>query len=761
MRNRNSPAMNALPRASSQWALDSTANGLFTAFRGFLLAATSDNVQVAPLVVCQAFGNTLAMSSQTLRKIETSLLPTPSPAPVAFLKASIGFSPNDCAVALGGTMPGQRFLGLAAALVTSVGPLDGAKAVIAMMEASKFDENHGTFIPSTRHLADILKSLDPRSVRCGFRDIMVTWEVLLRERVFPQAFNSKAEVGNTSARAKLDNVKNLMLKGLPPPETIARIVDAFSQVARLGHESIIGVTIKVGAGAAWVLAFAQWCLDIPPALYIDEKSILDPPGSLVRVTIPASSSNKSIEIIIQHKLELLSSLLSPAVKYTCYGMVSLETYGTWLRHEFGFADKSGRRLLCQLFQYATPQILSNMTCGEFGRLGRNSNLVEKFSVSDPLDSYRPTTLPDISKLQYLCNIITGETVSQRFTMLQDGELIENLPLVKLHVDHLEEKCRCAECYQRDEAHSSNSEACAVDEFYSNFSTILVNVFALSLFDSPESLLIRPSHSRHDGHQLEDDVCDILWTGEAREFDDEHLLQWARAMVGHDFDNEDRGLIVTSGRGQVVYPLVYETQHIERAGYLRLLNFCGVLKYEGDVYNVVVSPDNDESDVSDDWSDVSEDQEQNIYEVKQEFGVLQPMNLYQNARLSWKIATHENGEIQADFLVRVQGSSFTATRNPSFFITALKGTLFYESCPHESRAKLKKADRFTTNQLPWHERVGKPAAESFVNIIAVDGSEGLRCFALAHANGPVVLRGHACLRCCLDMCRKNAVNALIL
>jgi hypothetical protein len=659
-------------------------------------------------------------------------------------------------------MSGQRFLGLAAALVTSVGPLDGAKAVVAMMEATNMGEKAGTDIPSTRHLADILKRLDARSIRCGFRDIMVTWEVILREVVFPKAFAPTAEAGNTSNQARLSHIQNLMLKGLPPPETIAKIVDAFRQVARLGNESITKIIIKVGAGAAWVLAFAQWCLNDPPALCIDNESIFDPPGSRVTITIPASLLNKSIEITIHHRLESLNSLLSPAVKYTCHGMVSLKTYGTWLLHEFGFADKPGRRLLCQLFQYAVPQILPNMKCGKFGRLGRNSNLVEEFSASDPLDSYRPITLPDIRKLSSLYSIITGENEPQKFTMLKDGELIEDLPLIKRHMDRLKKKCRCGQCRGKDRIFPSKSKTCRVNELYSIFSTILINVFALSLFDSHESLFIRPSHDRHNGYQLRDTVCNLLWTGDAQEFDDEHLLDWARAMIGHVFDNEDRGLVVTSGRGQVVYPLVYEANHIERVGYLCLLNFCGVLKYDGDAYNVVASLYDFASDVSDvsDASDVSDEQEEYIYESNQKSGILQPINLYRNASLSWKIATLENGEIQADFLVRVQGSNFTATRNPDFFLTSVKDTLFYESCPHDSRVKLEKADRFTTNQSPWQEKAAK-TSKSFVNIIAVDGSEGLRCFALANANDTVVLRRHACLRCCLDMCRDNGVRDLIL
>ncbi|KAL7793370.1 hypothetical protein V8C43DRAFT_44267 [Trichoderma afarasin] len=774
----------------AQWVLDTTEDGLFSACKPFLSAAACDNVQPLSLAVCQAFGDTLAICSESIEEIGKRLFREPSPAPVVFPQASIGFSENDSATALAGTLGGQRFLCLAAALVTSVGPLDGAKAIRAMMQASKVHEGLATYIPTTRQLADILKSLDARSVRCGFRDLMVKWEIILRREVFPHLSSSTAAPGSTSTQvanpklkslspehlarlkeldkaldsyaphgynstqAKLNPVRKLMLNGLPHSETIARIVGVFTQLAHSGNKLVFGVNIKAGAGAAWVLAFTQWCLGTKPALYVDDKRIFGSPDSLIRVTIPRSSSNTSIEVITHHRFESDSSPPQPAVKATCYGMVSLETYGEWLRHEFGFADEYGRRLLPQLLNNAIPHIFSNTTCGEFGRLGQNSNLFENFEVSDPIDLYRPTALPDKSRLEDICYMITGEP--QAFTICQDGQLFRDLPLFKLHVKLLKTECQCDNC-RGDEDFDSESEICAVDEFYLAFSSILADIFALSLFESRHELFIKPSRDRHNEdqeNQLIQAISSVLRSRKQQIFEDEHLLQWARAMVGHDFDDEDRCLIITSGRGQVVYPSVYGSGRIERVGYLRLSNFCGVFRYEGDVYNVVSSPD-------DGASDISGHPGQLVYKQNQNIQILQPMNLYPNASFSWKIAAQDDGEIQADFLVRVQNSNFTATRSPSFFITALKDTLFYEDCLHDSQSRLEEADRFTTNQLLWHEEVAKNDENPRVNIIAVDGSEGLRRFALADANGPVVLRRDACLRCCLDLCRRTSARRLIL
>lgn len=632
-----------------------------------------------------------------------------------------------------------------------------------MMHDSKLREEQTTWIPRTQQLADILKSLEAKSAFCGFAELMVQWEIHLRQEVFPRAFDPMAETGDASAQERLDRARRLMLKGLPPPETIARIVDAFRTVTGVKYRAIAEVEIKVSAGATWVLAFAEWCFGTAPALCLlharvdgghTYEHISGSPASLVKVTIPASSSNKFTEILVRYRSREVSYNSPPAVKSDCYGMICIESYGQWLLHEYGFADVASRQLLSQLLQYAIPQILPRMTCGEFGRLGDNSPLFSNYFVPDPLELRRPTALPHMRILRKICNIITGYSILPKFRTRQEAELvIRDYLLAKRRIDDIDQGCRCADCCGRDRNSTSESEPCVMEEFYLNLSTILVDIFALSLFEAPELLMVRPRHDRHNAKQLRDTVFDVLRNGEPREFDDGHLLQWARAMVGHVFDDKDRRLIVTSGRGQVVYPSMYESD-IERVGYLRLSHFYGVLKYNRDVYNVVASPDNEASDIS-------EDQKRYIYENNQNPEILQPTNLYRKVKISWEVVTQDYGEIQANFLVHIQDRNFTARRNSSLLITALKDTLFYDFCEHDSQSMLEEVDRFTTNQPPWSDVVAENDENPRVNIIAVDYSEELRRLALVYANGPVVLRRYACLRCCLDLCRHTSARRLIL
>ena len=121
-----------------QWGLDSTANGALSVTRGLVMAATSDNVQILALLACEKFGGTLPISSMTLQKIAAVLIPR-DPAPVAFLKATVGFLPNDSAAQLGKSAAGARFLAFAAALIPTAGVFQSASALDDMLRKSASD----------------------------------------------------------------------------------------------------------------------------------------------------------------------------------------------------------------------------------------------------------------------------------------------------------------------------------------------------------------------------------------------------------------------------------------------------------------------------------------------------------------------------------------------------------------------------------------------------------------------------------------------
>lgn len=84
----------------------------------------------------------------------------------------------------------------------------------------------------------------------------------------------------------------------------------------------------------------------------------------------------------------------------------------------------------------------------------------------------------------------------------------------------------------------------------------MDIFAFSLFDSPvyrESTLVRLSTSRDMSNPVEGSIFDLVSTETLKLRDSVDIIAWARDMVGHVSNKEDVDIVMTSGRGQVVYP----------------------------------------------------------------------------------------------------------------------------------------------------------------------------------------------------------------
>jgi hypothetical protein len=731
--------MSNLP-VQAQWSLSSTSYTTFSALRGILAAATTDNIQPLALLACEQFGSTLAISSETTHKIEHILLPSPEPALFKSAKVAIGFFPNDSATQLGGTAAGVRFLGLAAAFVSSLSLFESAKALDVMLKSSATDL---TLLPNVQQLKDLLGCLEARSHRCGFADSVAGWQILLRKEVLP-CISSEAQ----------DSRRNLMrdiLKLTPSPEAIAGLVDVFRQVARMGPATIVGTTIKVGAAAPWVLAFAQWCIE-PPSLYIEGKgAVLEQPASRVRIVIPSAASDmdKPLEITIHHKLENLTRLLGSPSQSFVNGMVTVESYRTWLLQEYEI-DEATLRIVREALEYAVPQVLSKMKCGQFAHLGQNTNSRRQLEpIGNFEDSCRLSPLPDMDTIARTSATVLGLAEPVRFASLDGAMLIADLPLVSRHLTLLAEKCQCHKCRRSTKADSSQGW-CSRYRFFRTLSFIMMDIFALSLFDSPSPLLVKLSLHREGGVQMDHDIAEVIQTGIPHKFESYHILEWARGMVGHLVQKEDHDLIMTYGGGQVVYPIVFDTLHIRKQGYLKLCSLPGILRYDGAAYDVVSSS-------------YLEEAPPRAYDNLPSFPIVSlPLNLFTNLKLSWSLSVRDDRELKASIVLLSQANKFMAVEpNPMDLLHNLGDALLVESCPHDCRAQLKLADRFSSYSSPWQTHKEALDSTSQVDVVAVDGADDLRCFAVACTGAPVVLRRNSCLACCLNVCRETNVHVLIL
>ncbi len=703
------------------------------------MASTSDNVQPLALMVCERFGGTLAMTNETTNKVQHVLLPF-EPAPISFIKATVGFSRKDCATQLGKSAAGLRFLGLAAALVTSLGAFEGAKALELMLKSTT---NDATFLPTTRHLKEVLGSLEARSQRCGFSELFATWQMLLREAALPHLFPDPDEVPRNPP----------FLRTAPSVEAIAGLVDVFRQVARMGPATVTGATIKAGSAAPWVLAFVQWCVE-PPSVFLADRAVVERPESRIRVVL-SNDINQPVEITIHHQVkELTPLLLGPATFFTAAtGMVAVELYRAWLLPELGFGDGS-LRLLPESLQYAIPQVLRKLKGGWFARLGqyvhpgRWPGRSNKWGAADP---YCPSPLPDIRSIAATCTAFLAFKDPIEFTMPDDIIPIAELPLVARHLASLEQNCQCEHCFP-DLDEDSIPEWCTKERFFRSLSFIIMDIFALSLFDSPSTLLLRLSVDRENGIGMEICISELIGIGSCQDFDNLNIITWARNMVGHVLEEQSR-VIISSSKGQVIYPRVFDARHLENHGYLKLCCLPGVLRYQGETYDIVSYPVLGIERLKNQPDPVT---------VREP--VSRPLNICRDFGSSWSISVRDNGELWAALLLhsKLDGSRWIE-KDPLLLLENMANTLLVDGCPHDPRAELERADRFASYSCPWEDHpTPPPGTSSQVSVVAVDGADDLRCIALACTGWvSAVLGRNSCLSCCLNVCRDNDIHVLIL
>lgn len=223
---------------------------------------------------------------------------------------------------------------------------------------------------------------------------------------------------------------------------------------------------------------------------------------------------------------------------------------------------------------------------------------------------------------------------------------------------------------------------------------------------------------------------------------------ALALVAHkDFDDKDR--ILSCYKGQAAYLRVFETGSICQPGYLVLYWAPGLLSFEGEAFDRGI-------DLQDDtW--MGDGREIDPVSLQPPRPVTKPLNLVPDMKIEWKV-------IRCDGYLEVYpagGDSFGLARN---IISTLAISMILRKCPHESASSLDDPDQFAKYCGPYASPEVKkesPAADRPVRVVAVDGDDGLRMFAMSHSgDGHFVIRSNACLQCCLNLCREANYQAVI-
>jgi hypothetical protein len=728
----------------AQWSLDRSVDSALSVARGIFHTATNDNVQPLAILACENFGNTIAMSEETCWKIESLVTKVAEPATIHFLQATVGFTARDSATQLSKSQAGVRFLGLAAALVTSLGAFEGGNALQQLLNSSASDK---TLLPTARQLMFLLEALEPRLEYSGFADSLAGWTIFLCHSSFANQEYRDSWKHSTS---------------FPKPKGIDSLVNAFRQIARIGDSDVVKVSIKATNCTPWVVAFTKWCLGAPPSILLhDGTVILQQPGTKVEVLASYDTDScPGIEVSIYRALDAPSELVaSPSSLESWTGMVNIETYGQWILHTFEFAKGSANNAFIQALPYAIKQIVESLRFSKYRQfdssIPRWQREIQSFEdgpmINEESIGLRLSPFGNESAIANIVPRFLGTSGPFQLHSLDDGIYIEHLPAVETHLRKIKEQCICSAC---NPATGKKFKSCNKAMFFHYLAFICADILAFSLFQGPDTPLAQLQHRRSGNVEFKQEIYSILFHEAGTHVRISDFLEYTLDLVGHKVSDDvhESKWVMSCFKGQVIYPQLYESAHYDKQGYLTLVWLPGLLRYRGEVYTRVIGDGNTSPAGRDPVTSTS-------------IEVTKACNLVPDIKLVWRVEEAEN-------LLKVSLGLQSGQRDlPSIqysinrILENLASAILLEACSHAPNAALEKPDKFCeyTGPMAIQPYSDQKNGIQVVGIVAVDGSDELRLFSLSAAGRilPMVLRKDACLSCCLDASRRTKYPVVIL
>lgn len=750
----------------SVWSLSATASEGVNVARRLFEAANNDNVQLLPLLACEKFGSTLAICTETRRKIETTVVPTPPSNTIGFLQASVGYSSHDSTAVLGRSMAGVQFLALMATLVTTMEPHEASQALEQMLHQSAADT---TLLPTLKQLRDLAESIRPRFRACGFAESVSGWHQWLHHQ--------------TAQNCGDGLVKEQQY--CPSSKGLEHLVNAFRQLCRVGESQVNRVSIHTLSSGSWIVAFTKWCLGMPPSVFLpDNQPPLIQEGSKVDLYL-VTRTLKPLELKVSVHFDIGSpiEMIVPQERGSIWGgMVDIASFGSRYMFDEGLNSELARRTLHQVIPNAVSEAFSKLHF-------RSNNSTHNATDDEALRSHKFAPFrseQDISKVIELLLGFEHEPSPSHLTWkdasglpttsepkaperhtpkalpsMEKGLLVTDLPLAERYSIKLGDTCSCIECCRTRQkvVDGCPETACKKDIFLESIAELTSVILVLSLFEKVEDLRIRAGTFEMRHRSLEDEklrhleslVLGILKTGEPAAATVWELLDLALSLVAHDVgsDIEQRSWIVSSSKGQVVYPALFETQNVEKRGFLILCWLPGILVYKGDAFARVLGYT---LDPQRDWGYYERPMDATSYDrLKDQF---------KGVRFQWNL------ESQAGFLNVTMSMDIdqtpTSLLNPGAILDNLAGILEVGRCPHDrnfvSPTHQIRFCRFTSPMCP---EISYTMFAGSLAVVPVDGSENLRFFSLASLSSPAVFRGNACIECSIKFCVENGRPVLIL
>ena len=292
--------------------------------------------------------------------------------------------------------------------------------------------------------------------------------------------------------------------------------------------------------------------------------------------------------------------------------------------------------------------------------------------------------------------------------------------------------------------------CKKKRFLSSILFCAADILAISLFESPETLLVSLDPYPMP-RQFENAIHDIFTSGQPRFLHHREILAHALKLVGHkQFD--DVRWVISCYKGQAVYPKVFETGKISQPGYLTLHWAPGLLFFDGEIYDRGIDPV---------YQDLEMYNGPETESVVKEWSrsVTEPLNLYPSIRMEWKVARRDGYLEVYPLCERIVGHA------PSILSNLTQALLII--CPHDKALSLDRPDPNSCYIGPFKFNLFTSSAayaKGQIGVIAVDGNTDLRMFALSALSGInlelFIVRGNACLQCCLNLCREAGYRFVI-
>jgi len=713
-----------------QWGLEKTGTSTLEITTGLIRAATTDNVQPLAILACEQFGNTLAISPEAIRKVEHTVVPTPKPAVISFLQSTVGYSANDCASQLGKNTAGLQFLAFAAALITTMGCFESSLVIHEMLASTAKDN---TLLPTARQVRELLESLEPRCSRASMIDDVYGWARLLGDCV-----PSKHE---RSARS--------VIEGYPDRTGIGCLVDALRQLRRIGSEDTDRITIRTGRCASWTMAFVKWCIGYPPSVVLaDGTMLLEQSGSdvILEMTDTVDRFCVTVHSYINGPSELVAAHSGGDIA----GMVPMRSFGDFLLRRYGFHTGLAADAFSEAIPCALQQVVQRLRCS-------HDPEKELLSGSDPRIRFGGSPFPEAAAISQSYHCLFGEDLDLLTSVDGLNRACMTMPLMAKYLSTMGKSCLCRDCSQ---SHPDGAP-CKRSKVREDFAKIVASVLALSLFDRPDSLQVHilldsRNRSNSNFHQT---VMSILGTADfSVACTVGSILQLALTLVGHEASSDHPHWIMSSARGQTVWPAIYETFAFSRRGFLRLTWLPGILMHRGDVFRQAVS-----------------DPPRYLFDRHPaEIGfreVTGPINVFHDLTPTWDVnplpaALHVVGVVKDTTREEIVGKF-----GVRLGLNRIAVALFMEGCGHPLDARLERPDlnaQFAGLLIPTQLQELPVSTEELghrkISVIPVDGDDGLRFVVLCNGTrvtGLVLLRGDACLACCLETCRKTGAETIIL